>query len=155
MIFVTIGTQAPFDRFIKIIDDIAPQLDEDIVAQVNQVGFEPQHINTVSFINPDEFNEPFMKARLIVGHAGMGTILSALQQHKPLIIFPRIAALGEQRNEHQLATAEKFKELGSVYVAMNEEELKALLLCKDLKPLAEIGEYASHSLVESLEDFIG
>ena len=155
MIFVTIGTQAPFDRFVKIIDEVAPQLGEEIVAQVYQLGFEPQHIKTINFLAPDEFNELFKKARLVVSHAGMGTILSALQQHKPIIIFPRIAALGEHRNEHQLATAEKFKELGSVYVAMNEEELKSLLLRNDLKPLAEIGEYADPSLIESIEEFIG
>ena len=155
MIFVTIGTQAPFDRFIKIIDEVAPQLGEEIVAQVYKLGFEPKHIKTINFLAPDEFNELFDKARLVVAHAGMGTILSALQKNKPIIIFPRIAALGEHRNEHQLATAEKFKELGSVYVAMDEEELKALLLCKDLKPLAEIGDYASLSLIKSIEDFIG
>lgn len=155
MIFVTIGTQVPFDRLIKIIDEVAPQLDEEIVAQVHHVEFELQHIKPLSFIAPDEFNETFMKARLIVSHAGMGTILSALQQHKPIIIFPRIAALGEHRNEHQLATAEKLKELGIVYVAMNEEELKSLLMRKDLKPLAEIGEYAAPSLIESIEEFIG
>ncbi len=155
MIFVTIGTQAPFDRFIKIIDEVAPQLDEEIVAQVYQLGFEPKNIKTINFLAPDEFNDLFMKARLIVSHAGMGTILSALQQHKPIIIFPRIAALGEHRNEHQLATAEKFKELGSVYVAMNEEELKDFLLRRDLKPLAEIGDYASQSLINSIEEFIG
>jgi UDP-N-acetylglucosamine transferase subunit ALG13 len=155
MIFVTIGTQAPFDRFIRIVDEVAPQLGEEIIAQVHQLGFEARNIKTVNFLAPDEFNELFEKARLIVSHAGMGTILSALQQKKPIIIFPRIAALGEHRNEHQLATAKKFKELGSVYVAMNEEELKALLLCKDLKPLAEIGEYASQSLIDSIEEFIG
>ncbi len=155
MIFVTIGTQAPFDRFIRIVDEVAPLLGEEIIAQVHQLGFEAQHIKTVNFLAPDEFNELFEKARLIVSHAGMGTILSALQQKKPIIIFPRIAALGEHRNEHQLATARKFKELGSVYVAMNEEELKSLLLRKDLKPLAEIGEYASPSLIESIEEFIG
>lgn len=155
MIFVTIGTQAPFDRFIKIIDEVAPELGEEIVAQVYQLGFEPKNIKTINFLAPDEFNELFKKARLIVSHAGMGTILSALQQRKPIIIFPRIAALGEHRNEHQLATAEKFKELGSVYVAMNEEELKDFMLRRDLKPLAEIGEYASQSLINSIEEYIG
>lgn len=155
MIFVTIGTQAPFDRFIKIIDEIAPQLDEEIVAQVYMSGVEVKNIRTINFLAPDEFNGLFKKARLIVSHAGMGTILSALQQQKPIIIFPRIAALGEHRNEHQLATAQKFKELGNVYVAMNEEELKILLLRKDLKPLAEIGEYASTKLIKSIEDYIG
>lgn len=155
MIFVTIGTQAPFDRFIKIIDEVAPELGEEVIAQVARGDYQPKNIKTLDFIAPDEFNDLFEKARLIVSHAGMGTILSALQLHKPIIIFPRIAALGEHRNEHQLATAEKFKELGSVYVAMDEEELKDLLLRKDLKPLAEIGEYASPHLIKSIEEFIG
>ena len=155
MIFVTIGTQAPFDRFIKIIDEVAPQINEEIIAQVYKCGFTPKNIKTVDFLAPDEFNNLFDKADLIISHAGMGTILSALQKHKPIIIFPRIAALGEHRNEHQLATAEKFKELGSVYVAMNEQELKELMLRKDLVPLHEIGAEASSSLIQSLEEFIG
>lgn len=155
MIFVTIGTQAPFDRFIKIVDEVAAQIDEEIVAQVYQCGFEPKNIKTVDFLAPDEFNELFAKARLIVAHAGMGTILSAMQQKKPIIIFPRIAALGEHRNEHQMATAQKFKEMGSVYVAMNEDELKELLLRNDLKSLREICESASKSLIKSIEEFIG
>ena len=155
MIFVTIGTQLPFDRLIRIIDELAPELNEEIIAQVYQCGFSPKNIKTVDFLAPDEFNSLFDKARLIVSHAGMGTILSALQRNKPIIVFPRIAALGEHRNEHQLATAKKFKDLGSVYVAMDEEELKTLLLRKDLNPLAEIGKYASSSLIESVEDFIG
>lgn len=154
MIFVTIGTQAPFDRFIKVVDEVSPLLGEDIVAQVYRLGYKPKHIKTINLLAPDEFSELFSKARLIVSHAGMGTILSALRQHKPIIIFPRIAALGEHRNEHQLATARKFKELGSVYVAMNEVELKELLLRKDLKPLADIGDYASPDLIHSIECFI-
>ncbi|MBO4718391.1 MAG: glycosyl transferase family 28 [Prevotella sp.] len=155
MIFVTIGTQLPFDRLIRIIDKLAPELDEEIIAQVYKCGFTPQNIKTVDFLAPDEFDSPFNQARLIISHAGMGTILSALQKGKPIIIFPRIAAMGEHRSEHQLATARKFKELGRVYVAMNEEELKELLFCKELKPLAEIGEYASQNLIESIENYIG
>ena len=155
MILVTIGTQLPFDRLIRIIDELAPKLNEEIIAQVYQCGFKPKNIKTVDFLAPDEFNSLFDKARLIVSHAGMGTILSALQRQKPIIVFPRIAALGEHRNEHQLATAKKFKDLGSVYVAMDEEELKTLLLRKDLNPLAEIGKYASPSLIESVKEFIG
>ena len=155
MIFVTIGTQAPFDRFIKVIDEVAPLVGEEIIAQVYHCDFKPQNIKTVDFLAPDEFNELFAKARLIVSHAGMGTILSAMQQRKPIIIFPRIAALGEHRNEHQLATVQKFKELCSVYVAMNEDELKELMVRKDLRCLHEIGDYASESLIKSIESFIG
>lgn len=154
MIFVTIGTQLPFDRLIRIIDELAPQLNEEVVAQVYQCGFTPKNIKTVDFLAPDEFNTLFDKARLIVSHAGMGTILSALQKDKPIIVFPRIAALGEHRNEHQLATAHKFKKMGAVNVAMNEEELTSMLLNGNQTTHQHIGNSASASLIQSIMDFI-
>jgi UDP-N-acetylglucosamine transferase subunit ALG13 len=84
----------------------------------------------------------------------MGTILSALQKDKPIIVFPRIAAMGEQRNEHQLATARKFKKTGSVNVAMNEEELTSMILKGEQTTLQHIGNSASPSLIQSIEKFI-
>lgn len=153
MIFVTIGTQFPFDRLIEMLDRIAPELDEEIYAQVLKGKYKPKHIKTLDFIEPDEFEEVFVQARLVVAHAGMGTILSSLRRSKPLIIFPRIAALGEHRNEHQRATALMIKEKNYAYVATNEKELRELLHM-DLRPLKKIGEFASESLVKSLKDFI-
>ena len=154
MIFVTIGTQLPFDRLIRIIDNLAPQLNEEVIAQVYQCDFTPENIKTVDFLAPDEFNTLFDKARLVVSHAGMGTILSAMQKGKPIIVFPRIAALGEHRNEHQLATARKFKEMGMVNVAMNEEELSSMLLNGNQITLQHIGNSASLSLIQSIQTFI-
>ena len=84
----------------------------------------------------------------------MGTILSALQKNKPIIVFPRIAAWGEHRSEHQLATARKFKEMRSVNVAMNEEELTTLILNGKQTTLQHIGNSASPSLIQSIEEFI-
>lgn len=154
MILVVTGTQLPFDRLIKMLDEIAPQLDEEIAAQVNGTGYLPQHVNTIDLLPPDEFDRLFSSARLIVAHAGIGTIITAMQQQKPIIIFPRIAALGEHRNEHQLATATKMKEAGWVYVATNKEELQSLLQKPDLHPLCTIGSSASESLIQSIAEFI-
>lgn len=154
MIFVTIGTQAPFDRFIRIIDELAPLLDEPVIAQIYKGEYKAKNIKTIDFLPPDEFNKLFNEARIIVSHAGMGTIISALQKQKPIIIFPRIAALGEHRNEHQMATAKKMKELGYVYVAYNEKELKNILLYKDIHCLHNLGDSASPTLVQSISDYI-
>ena len=155
MIFCTIGTQAPFDRFVRIVDEVAGHLDEEVIAQVYKNEYQAKNIKTIDFLPPDEFNKLFSKARLIVAHAGMGTIISAMRQNKPIIIFPRIAALGEHRNEHQLATARKMKELGYVYVANNAEELKELLTKPNLKPLHKLGDFASQSLIDELLMVIG
>lgn len=156
MIFCTIGTQAPFDRLLQIIDEIALDMEgEEIIVQAFHDKYIPKHVKTVQMLPPDEFNKTFVRARLIIGHAGMGTIISALTQDKPIIVFPRIAALGEHRNEHQLATAKKMNELGYVYVANNDEELRQLVMQKHLKPLHELGSFASSSLIKDIEKVIG
>ncbi|MCD8290238.1 MAG: glycosyl transferase family 28 [Prevotella sp.] len=154
MIFATIGTQAPFDRFIRTLDEIAVNLDEEIIAQTHNGIYEAQHLKTVGFLPPDVFNEYFKKARLIVAHAGMGTIISALTQNKPIIVMPRLASLGEHRNDHQMATAMRLDELGYIHVAYDKKQLEDLLLNKDIKPLKQIGESASQSLIDSLTEYI-
>ena len=151
MIFAVTGTQLPFDRLIRMLDELAPLIGEEIVAQVGNSGYRPQHIKTLDFLAPDEFDRLFSQARLIVAHAGMGTILTALTLQKPIIIFPRIAALGEHRNEHQMATADEMRKQSWCYVATGSEELKSLLLSSDLHT---VGPCASDSLIRSITEFV-
>jgi len=115
MIFCTIGTQAPFDRLIEAVDRMAADIEEKIIAQTLCGNYKPRNIETVGFLTVDDFNEMCQQSRIIVAHAGVGTIVSALQMQKPIVVFPRIAELGEHRNNHQMATAEMFGkiELGS------------------------------------------
>ncbi len=153
MIFATIGTQAPFDRFVRMLDEVCEGMNEEVVCQTIDCSYEAKHIRTIGFVAPDEFNRIFSEARLIVAHAGMGTILSALKQQKPLIVVPRLASLGEHRNDHQMATAMRMHELGYVNVAYDKAQLKDLL-SKDIKPMKIIGDSASESLVRSIMDFI-
>lgn len=154
MIFATIGTQAPFDRFVKMLDELCKNINEEVVCQTIQTNYQAQNIKTVDFLPPDEFNQYLEKARLIIAHAGMGTIISALKQKKPIIIVPRLASLKEHRNDHQMATAMRMHELGYVYVAYDKAQLNELISRKDLKPLKEIGDLASTSLINSLNKSI-
>ncbi len=154
MIFATIGTQAPFERFVKMLDELCKDTEEEVICQTIQMNYQAQNIKTVDFLPPDEFDEYFKKARLIIAHAGMGTIISALKRKKPIIIVPRLASLKEHRNDHQMATAMRMHELGYVYVAYDKAQLKTLINQKDLRPLKEIGDAASESLIESLSESI-
>lgn len=159
MIFVTVGTQEPFDRLVKVVDEMAKSIDEAVLIQTPKTNYQIQNLDVVDFLAPDEYEKIFKEARLIISHAGMGTIISALTLDKPLIIMPRIANLGEHRNEHQLATAKKMKELKYVYVAEDEFELESLvsklLTNGTIMPLhPKIGHYASNGLISSLSEFI-
>ena len=153
MIFATIGTQAPFERFVKMLDEVCEGMNEEVVCQTIGCTYDANNIRIIGFVAPDEFNKIFSEARLIIAHAGMGTILSALKQQKPIIVVPRLASLGEHRNDHQMATAMRMHELGYVNVAYDKAQLKDLL-SSDLKPMKIIGDSASESLVNSIAEFI-
>jgi UDP-N-acetylglucosamine transferase subunit ALG13 len=128
MIFATVGAQGPFDRLIRAIDAWAGLRNRpDVFAQIGSSKYRPIHIETTPFINSTEFRSRVEKAQLIVAHAGMGSIITALELGKPIIVMPRRGDLKETRNDHQIATARYLKEQGRVMVAFSEQELFELL----------------------------
>lgn len=155
-IFVTVGTDLPFDRLVTAIDEwAATQEAGKVFAQIGKTTTKPRFISYEHFLEPPDFKQRFLKADLIISHAGMGTILSSLQYQKTLLVMPRIAALGEHRNEHQLATAKYLKDLNKINVANDEKDLIAQLSdLSDLKTRDPIGPYAHQSLTERLKQFI-
>lgn len=156
MIFVTVGTQLPFDRLVRVVDEWAGRSGRaDVVAQVGPGLYVPRHIRHQAFISPPEFSRNIEAAKLIVSHAGMGTILNALGLGKPILVMPRRANLGEHRNDHQLATARRFKELGRIMVAMDEVEMAAQLDSLEGISIGErISPYASDQLLKCVRNFI-
>lgn len=127
MIFATVGTQLAFPRLMDALNRIAPKLDAPVEAQVGPDTGSYSNLFTHGHLEPSEFEALFIRARVVVAHAGMGTILSARALAKPLIVLPREAALGEHRNDHQLATAERVGHLPGIHVARTEDDLERLL----------------------------
>lgn len=156
MIFVTVGTDQPFDRMVRVIDCWAFERNRnDVFAQIGKHAWEPNHIRFSHLLQPSEFIDYFKSSSLVISHAGMGTILSALHYGKPILVVPKRASLGEHRNEHQLATARRMMELGNVNVALDEIELRERLdRLDDLIAPRRIGSNASGGLVEGLRAFI-
>lgn len=158
MIFVTTGTQEPFDRLVKAIDEIALKLpDVTFKVQAFTDKYTAVNIRVSDFISPEEFDQNIKNAKLIISHAGMGSIIAALVNSKPIVIMPRLLSNREHRNEHQLATARKLDALGYVHVAYDEQALidKVLQIWPDdLNSLHNVGKVASSELLNSLNNFI-
>ncbi len=156
MIFVTVGTDLPFDRMVKIVDAWARERERsDVFAQIGEGGWKPEYIRYSEFLQPDDFREYFKSASVIISHAGMGTILSALLHGKPILVMPKLAKLGEHRNEHQTATAIRMKEFGNVNAAFDDDELlKQLDQLDQLAPSRQISSYASKQLIDGISAFI-
>ena len=156
MIFVAVGTQLTFPRLINTVDKWAAGSNEKIVAQIGPSELKPQNMESHQFLSPDEFFEFMADARVIISHAGMGTILSAMQLHKPIIIMPRQAVLKEQRNDHQLATAKKMMRIKGIHIALDEKKLlnilqnmQSLAACDSMSPDASV------ELINTIKNFIG
>lgn len=130
LIFVTVGGQKAFDRLVTCIDEWATEraLPSDAVfAQIGRTDAVPRHIESAPTLEPAAYREIFGRADVVLGHAGMGTILTALDLGKPLLVMPREAARGEHRNDHQLATARQLETLIGLQVAWGEKELRQWL----------------------------
>lgn len=153
MIFATAGTQLPFDRMLRMLDEIAPELGgEEIVVQCHEGQYKPVNFRLRSFIQPDEYAHIFKTARIVVAHAGTGTIVSAMEMRKPLILIPRKASLGEHRNEHQLATTEYLAKASHICVVHDAE---ALLDGIKAAPVPDkMREHSAASLTSAIRDFI-
>lgn len=127
MILVTVGMQLGFDRLIQAIDDLAPTLPTQVFAQIGKGTYKPRNIETAVNIAPVEFDKLLQRTTLIIAHAGIGTVLTAQRHRKPILLFPRRAALGEHRNDHQLATVKELCGRSRIVVAMDVEDLPSAI----------------------------
>lgn len=131
MIFLTVGTQLPFNRLVRAADQwAAANPGHTLFGQTCQLGpddYTPQHFEWAPHLSPADIDARFRDARLIVAHAGMGTLITALSLAIPILIMPRRAALGEQRNDHQLGTAARFGCKPGVTVAREEADVIRLM----------------------------
>lgn len=159
MIFATVGTQLPFPRLVDALATLAPALDEKIIAQTGAgTGApDPETWSALTLrrtMTPADFEATFAAARVVVAHAGIGTILSAKRLSRPLVILPRRHALGEHRNDHQLATARQVADVPGVHVAWEVADLAPLLTRRDLDPASDAASPSRAALIDRLARFI-
>ncbi len=159
MIFLTVGSQLPFDRLTAAVDEWAATHPEAVVfGQVGDTDAPPCHFAFVSTMTPEEYQQRFADADLIIAHAGMGTIIAALESHKPMLMLPRLAELAESRNDNQVGTARHFRSFGLFEIVGSEAEIPPRLD----HMLANLDDYqrASDSfgvqdrLIKAIRDFV-
>ncbi len=130
----------PFDRLIRAMDAwAAANPGREMLAQIGDGGFEPAHMPWVRRLERRDYLAAVARARLVVAHAGMGTVITAAEHGKPVVLLPRRWHFGEHNNDHQADTAAWLRTRPGIRVAEAEDELAGCIAAA----LAEEGEAAA------------
>jgi UDP-N-acetylglucosamine transferase subunit ALG13 len=103
---------------------------EQVLLQVGEGAREVEPVEDVQVVDSLPFDElcaRLSEARLVVGHGGTGSIITALQARCGTIVVPRRFELGEHYDNHQAEICEAFAARGLVHIADDAEGLAAAL----------------------------
>ncbi len=148
MIFVTVGThEYPFNRLIRAADELAGLTKEEVVIQTGSGTYLPQTAKHFNLVTRVEMESWLSQARVIISHAGAGTIIFSLKFKRKMVLIPRLAAFGEHMNDHQLQLAHTMERRGYAVVVSDptgENLLEAIRMTtagdfpnSDLSPFVE------------------
>lgn len=159
MIFVTVGSMFPFDRLTKATDSWAARAEvRDMLIQIGSGEYVPSHARWTRMMARREFNEAVSSCDLVVAHLGMGSIITALQAQKPILLLPRIFELGEHTSNHQLHGVDWLRNRPGIWIADDADSLHRYLdefqAGRLTRPTDRPDEHASPELIAHVRDFI-
>lgn len=126
MIFVVLGTQKfQCNRLLKEIDRLVETgvITETVFAQKGNSDYVPKHYECTDFLVKEEFEAYVKESSLMITHSGVGTILSAVKNRKPVIVYPRLKKYKEHVDNHQLEIATDFSRKGLVLMCGEQDDL--------------------------------
>ncbi|OCX46835.1 beta(1,3)galactosyltransferase EpsH [Limosilactobacillus reuteri] len=149
MIFVALGTQKfNFNRLLKKIDLLISrgEISEQVIAQIGYSTYKTKNYKFYTFIDSQSFKEYIEKSKVIITHAGVGTILKAKKQNKKVIVVPRLKKYKEHVDDHQLE------------IMLSFSKKKLIIPCYDLDKLPiiikNIDKYSLANYISNKDHFI-
>jgi UDP-N-acetylglucosamine transferase subunit ALG13 len=126
MILVTTGTnEQPFDRLVRAAADLARREEAFVQYGASREPHGPGE--WVEFLSFDELAARMREARVVVCHAGVGSVMLARRcGHRPVVV-PRRVALGEAVDDHQLQLGRRLHAAGLVTLVEDERDLPAVV----------------------------
>lgn len=150
MILLAVGTLA-FARLVKKMDEIAPTIEEEMTMQIGETKYTPKNARYFDFASEQEMKQLYREARIAVTHAGVGTILDALQEGTAVVAVPRRKRYHEHIDDHQVEFVRELEKEGKVRAVYDLDELREVLLKLDTSPRALVKD---RSLVDALKKCI-
>lgn len=127
MILVIVGLMYGFDRLVREMDRISSDINEEIVMQIGNTKYEPKNVKYYRFVSEEKINNLYNDARIVICHAGVGTILSSLIRNKLVVVVPRRMKYGEHIDDHQLEIAKELEKDGIIKAVYDIDKLNYVL----------------------------
>jgi UDP-N-acetylglucosamine transferase subunit ALG13 len=126
--FVSVGNSSqPFPRLLEKVAELAPHLPQPVTVQCGKSPFMSSTCAVRPLLGMDEFAQSVADAKLVVLHAGAGSIIHAARAGKIPVVMPRRARYGEHVDDHQVDLALELEKSGKVIVALEPEDLDAAI----------------------------
>jgi UDP-N-acetylglucosamine transferase subunit ALG13 len=140
--FVTIGNATqPFGRLLDAVTAHAQGWPQPVIVQHGNTPFDSAHCVSRAFLEMLEFSGLVEQTRLLIMHAGAGSILHAIRMGKVPVVMPRRAMYGEIVDDHQLEFAKALADMGMLILAEEPRDLPRAVveaLAKPAQPKREI-----------------
>jgi UDP-N-acetylglucosamine transferase subunit ALG13 len=156
LIFVVLGThELPFTRLLKEVEELkkSGNITEEIIVQSGHTKYESDVMTLKPFVSYEEMEDLFEKARLVITHAGTGSVVTGLKKGKKVIAVARLQKYGEHNDDHQLELVDVFLEKGYILTWMENESLAEVLKQVDTFEPAPF-KSGKKQMLSILEDFI-
>lgn len=130
MIFVTLGTQKfQLNRLLKEVDKLCEngKITEELFAQIGYSNYCPQNYLYTDFFDRAVFEKKVKESSLVITHGGVGSIITAINNKKPVIVFPRLKKYKEHVDDHQLEIAQAFSKKNYVLCCEHTADLEKLI----------------------------
>lgn len=137
MIFVSVGTHTQqFDRLLKEVDRlVGSKKIKDVIAVIGNSTYEPKNYKWYRFVDYENYTKLEKRASIVVVHAGIGSIMSALDLGKPVVVVPRQSKFNEHVDDHQVSTARELEKQGKVIAVHDVKDLySAIKKARNFKP---------------------
>ncbi|MDP5183822.1 glycosyltransferase [Blastococcus sp. BMG 814] len=114
-IFVSLGTIKPF-RFDALVDAVRDRMrpGDTVTWQLGVTTRDDLPGDVNQELRAEEFDRLVAESDVFVTHAGVGTLLRALELGVRPVVLPRLAARGEHVDDHQLQVARELARRGLV-----------------------------------------
>ncbi len=156
MILVLLGTfPTAFPRPLIEIEKLCKEgwLKEEIIVQNGHTQFESSYMTMRTFIPPDELTALCIDARIVISHAGTGSLTKAIKLGKKIIAVARLAKYQEMVDDHQVEILTVFSDLNYVLPWTDGVSLSTLLQSiEDFKPSPYVSN--KQDIIKYLDDYI-